>query len=212
MQLSNFAHTNFCHCGDAHGANYGKNTLNHHLQDCTQCVYHIYSVLKLLELQTQCCAQSVFWKKLQFSNLAHINFCCCGDAHHANYGKYTLNNHFQHCERFVYDISCVLKLLCCKQNVVRKVCFCENSSFLVLGILTFAYCGDAHGANYDKHTWNHHFQHCAHSLYDITVFSNFSSCKHNVLRKVCFGQNCSFLSLRILIFAYCGDAHHAKYA
>ena len=38
----------------------------------------------------------------------------------------------------------------------------------------------------------------------LTVVWNFSSCEHNVARKVFFGQNCSFLILRT-IFCYCGD-------
>ena len=32
------------------------------------------------------------------------------DAHHANYGKHSLNNHFQQCPHFVYEIYSVLKL------------------------------------------------------------------------------------------------------
>ena len=32
------------------------------------------------------------------------------DAHHANYGKHSLNNHFQHCPHCVYEIYSVLKL------------------------------------------------------------------------------------------------------
>ena len=38
------------YCDDAHHANYGKYSLNHHLQHCAQSVYQIYSVLKLLEI------------------------------------------------------------------------------------------------------------------------------------------------------------------
>ena len=51
------------------------------------------------------------FSKLQF--VLHIwllrNFYSC-DAHHANYGKHSLNNHFQQCPHFVYEIYSVLKL------------------------------------------------------------------------------------------------------
>ena len=35
----------------------------------------------------------------------------CGDAHHAIYGKHSLNHHLQHCAHSVYQIDSVLKLL-----------------------------------------------------------------------------------------------------
>ena len=38
------------YCGDAHHANYGKHSSNHHLQHCADSVYQTYSVLKLLEI------------------------------------------------------------------------------------------------------------------------------------------------------------------
>ena len=36
--------------GDAHHANYGKHSLNHHCRYCANCVYQIYSVFKLFEI------------------------------------------------------------------------------------------------------------------------------------------------------------------
>ena len=54
-----------------------------------------------------------FWNfsKLQFPFTFWLlrNFYC-GDAHHANYGKHRLNNHFQHCPDSVYEIYSVSKL------------------------------------------------------------------------------------------------------
>ena len=51
------------------------------------------------------------FSKLQF--VLHIwllrNFYSC-DAHHANYGKHSLNNHFQQWPHFIYVIYSVLKL------------------------------------------------------------------------------------------------------
>ena len=136
------------YCGDPHHANYGKHSLNHHLQHCAHSVYQIYSVFKLFEitvcfthfgfyeistpvvrimltkakyfksslptLRTQCisdlqrfetfpncCLFCTFWLLR--------NFYSC-DAHHANYGKHSLNNHFQHCPHCVYEIYSVFKL------------------------------------------------------------------------------------------------------
>ena len=39
--------------------------------------------------------------------------------------------------------------------------------FFTSWLLRNFYCGDAHHANYDKHSLNHHLQHCAHSVYQI---------------------------------------------
>ena len=51
------------------------------------------------------------FSKLQF--VLHIwllrNFYC-GDAHHAIYGKHSLNHHLQHCAHSVYQIYSVSKL------------------------------------------------------------------------------------------------------
>ena len=51
------------------------------------------------------------FSKLQF--VLHIwllrNFYSC-DAHHANYGKHSLSNHFQQWPHFIYVIYSVLKL------------------------------------------------------------------------------------------------------
>ena len=36
------------------------------------------------------------------------------------------------------------------------------------------YCVEAHHANYTKHSLNHHFQHCAHYVYEIySIFKDF---------------------------------------
>ena len=60
-------------------------------------VYKIYSVFKLFEVPV--C--SAHWL---FRNFSY------GDAHHANYGKLTLNHHFRHGAHSVYKIYSVLKL------------------------------------------------------------------------------------------------------
>ena len=83
---------------------------------------------------------TVFWN---FSKL-HFVFTFwllrkfyCGDAHHAIYGKHSLNHHLQHCAHSVYQIYSVLKLL------EITVCFthfgfCEISTPVVRIILTKA--------------------------------------------------------------------------
>ena len=57
--LSNFSNLQFLlhiltfrnfYSGDAHHANYGKHTLNHHFRHGAHSVYKIYSVLKLFEI------------------------------------------------------------------------------------------------------------------------------------------------------------------
>ena len=107
----------------------------------TQCI----SDLQRFEIFQNSCFFSTFWLLR--------NFYSC-DAHHANYGKHSLNNHFQQGAHSVYDIYSVLKLfkiaVCCAHLALRNF-----------------YCGDAHHANYGKHSFNHHFQHCAHSVYQI---------------------------------------------
>ena len=62
---------------------------------------------------------TVYIRFTVFSNVSKLQFVLhiwllrnfyCGDAHHANYGQHSLNNHFQQCPHFVYEIYSVLKL------------------------------------------------------------------------------------------------------
>ena len=61
------------------------------------------------------------------------------------------------------------------------------------------YSGEAHHANYDKHSLNHHFQHCAQGVYKIYNISKLFEIA------VCF---CTFWLIRNF---YSGDAPHANY-
>ena len=64
------------------------------------------------------------------------NFYPC-DAHHANYGKHSLNNHFQQCAHSVYEIYSVLKLF--KIAVCfAHFCFCEISTLVMRIMLSMA--------------------------------------------------------------------------
>ena len=69
-------------------------------------------------------------------------------------GNDDLNHHFRHGAHSVYKIYSVLELF---------------DLLFVLQIWHFwnFYSGDAHHANYGKHSLNHHFRHGAHSVYKI---------------------------------------------
>ena len=84
--------------GDPRHANYAKHSLHHHFQHCAKRVNQIYSLWKLFEIGVCFCTFLLLW-----------NFCS-GDAHHANYGKHTLNHHFQHSANCVYQIYSVWNL------------------------------------------------------------------------------------------------------
>ena len=83
---------------------------------------------------------------------------------------------------------------------------------LHIWLLRNFYCGDAHHANYGKHSFNHHFQDGAHSVYQIySVFKLFETA-------VCFAHFCfyeiSTLVMRIMLtmpnivlIITCNNAH-----
>ena len=72
--------------------------LNHHFRLGAHSVYEIYSVFKLFGF---CSLVWTFWLFRNFYS---------GDAHHANYGKHSLNHHFRHGANSVYQIYNVFKL------------------------------------------------------------------------------------------------------
>ena len=77
-----------------------------------------------------------------------------GNAHHANYGKHSLNHDFRHGAHSVYKIYSVSNFsICCL--------------FCTFGLFRNFYSVDANHANYGKHSLNHHFRHGAHSVYKI---------------------------------------------
>ena len=83
---------------DAPHANHGERCSSHLFWYCANWVNQIYSLLNLFEIGVCFCTFLLLW-----------NFCS-GDAHHANYGKHTLNPHFQHSANCVYQIYSVLNL------------------------------------------------------------------------------------------------------
>ena len=79
----------------------------------------------------------------------------CGDAHHAIYGKHSLNHHLQHCAHSAYQINSVLKLL--------KITVC----FTHFGFYEISTPAVRIMLNRGKHSLTNHFQQCAHSVYEI---------------------------------------------
>ena len=131
----------FCCFRNLNSAGYGKRCSNHHFQHCAQCVSETYSVLELFEIALCFCT---FW---------HIRNFYSGDAHHANYGKRSLDHHFQHCARSVYQILRIFKVF------KIAVCFAHFASYEIStpemrNLLTMV------------NSLNHHFLHCAHFLYE----------------------------------------------
>ena len=132
----------FC-SGGAPQANYGKHSLNPHFQHCAHCVYDIVQYLQPFR---NLCLFCTFW---------HIRNFYFGVSHHANYSKHSLNHHFLHCAHFVYQIYSVLKVF------EIAVWFCT------VWLLRNFCSGDAHLANYGKHSLYNPFQHCPHCVYEI---------------------------------------------
>ena len=186
--------------GDAHHANYWKDSLNHHFQYCTQCI----SDLQRFEIFRNSSFFSTFWLLR--------NFYSC-DAHHANYGKHSFNHHFQQSAHSVYEIYSVLKpfkiAVCfthlaftkfllrwcapwklwwtllkssfptldtlCRLDLQCFPTFRNCSLFCTFLLLRNFYFGDAPHGNYGEHCSSHHFRHWTHTVQiRFTAFSNFS--------------------------------------
>ena len=89
------------------------------------------------------------------------------------------------------DTLCRLDLQCFQ--TFRNCCL-----FCAFWLIRNIYSGDAHDANYCKHTLNHHFQYWTQCISDLQCFQTF--------------RNCSFFCTSWLLRNfYCGDAHYAKY-
>ena len=109
----------------------------------TQCI----SDLQHFETFRNCCLFCTFWLIRNFYS---------GDANHANYGKRSLDHHFQHCAQSVYQILRIFKAF------KIAVCFAHFASYEVStpemrNMLTMA------------NSLNHHFLHCAHCVYEIYI-------------------------------------------
>ena len=128
--------------GDAHDANYCKHSLNHHFQHWTHSVYQIYSVLNLLTIAV-CFTHLAFTKFLLW-------WCASCQLWQTQF-KLSFPT---------LPTLCIGDLQCFQS-------FQNGSFFFTSWLLRNFYYGDAHHANYGKHSLNNHFQHCAHSVYQI---------------------------------------------
>ena len=123
------------------------------------------------------------------------------DAHHANHGKYSLNDHFWHGAHSVYKIYSDFKLFetaVCSAHfdsfeistsvmriirimrIIRKQCmydwqrfeiFRKCSLFCTFWLFRNFYFSDAHHANHNKYSLNDHFWNGANSVY--MIYSDF---------------------------------------
>ena len=128
--------------------------------------------LQCFQTFRNCCLFCVFWL---------IRNIYSGDAHDANYYKRSLNHHFQYWTHSVYQIYSVFKLF---ETAVfsAPLGFYEISTVVMRIMLNMA-----------KHSFNHHFQHCAHSVYQI----------YSVLKlfkiAVCFAHFCCYESSTLVM-------------
>ena len=108
---------------------------------------------------------TVFWnfsKLLFVCTFWHIRNLYCGEAHHANYTKHSLNLHFQHCAHRVYHIYSICKVF------EMAVCFAHIGLFEIWTALIFTMLAMVNVVQII-------ISDIAHSVYlRFTVFWNFS--------------------------------------
>ena len=160
--------------GEPHHANYSKHSLNDHFQHCAHCVFDIYSICKVFEM--------VFVLHiLAYSKLEPRSFSPC------ELWWTLFKSSFQTLRTVcIWDLQCF--------ETFRNCCF-----FCTFWHIRNFYSGEAHHANYSKHSLNHHFQHCAQCVYETyRVFKVFQIA-------------ISFAHFFLLRNFYSGDAPHANY-
>ena len=139
----------FCCFRNLNSAGYGKHCWNHYFQHCALCVYDIYSICKVFEMAV-CFAHIGWfeiWTALILTMLAMVNVVqiIISDIAHSVYLRFSVFWTFRNCCLF------------CTFWHIRNF-----------------YSGEAHHANYTKHSSSHHFQHCAHCVYEIySIFNVF---------------------------------------
>ena len=117
--------------------------------------------LQCLETFRNCCLFCTFWLIRNFYS---------GHEQHVNYGKHSLNDHYQHCAHCAYDIYSIFK--------VFEIAVCFSPFWLIRNLN----CTDSHHPSYGERYSIHHFQHCAQCVYEIySVFKVFEIA-------VCFGH------------------------
>ena len=156
-----FWHFRNFYSGEAHHANYSKHSLNDHFQRCAHWVYEIYSIFQVFEIPVYFAHIGIFELSTPVRRImltmANIVQIIISNIAHSVYMRFTVFSKFS-------KLLFVLHILAYSKFLFR--------------------C--AHYANYDKHSLNHHFQDCAHSVYQIyslmklfviaVSFANFAFC------------------------------------
>ena len=125
--------------GDAHDANHGKYSLNHHFRHGVHSVYKIYSVFKLFE-NAVCFAHFAFFEistpvmRIMLT-MANIVWIIISNIAHSVYIRFKAFETFRNC-----------------------------SLFCTFWLFRNFYSVDAPHANLGKHSLNHYLQHSAHSV------------------------------------------------
>ena len=140
----------------------------------TLCIWH----LQYFQSFRNFCLFCTYWLIRNFYS---------GEANHANYGKHSLNHHLLHCAHFVYEIYSVFKFS-------KWLVF-----FCTLLLIRNFYSGHEQNVKYGKHSLNHHFQYCAHCVYEIYIV-------FKVFEMAAFF--CTFWLIRNL---NCADSDHTSY-
>ena len=129
--------------GHEQNVNYSKHSLNLHFQHCAHSVYDIYSIWKVFEMAVCFAHIGLFeiWTPRILTMLAMVNVV-----------QIIISN--------IAQFVCIWDLQCFQS--FRNCCL-----FRRFWLIRNFYSGAEHHANYSKHSLNNHFQHCAHSVYQI---------------------------------------------
>ena len=178
---------------DAHHGDYDERCSNHHFRSWAQIVYHIYSVLKIIEV-TVCFAHfgiyeistPVLRTILTMVNVVQI---ILSDIAHSVYITFTVFWNFSKL-LFVLHILAFTKFLLrwcapwwlwwtffkssfpklsthCISHLERFESYRNYSLFCTFWHWRNLYSGATHHANYGERSSNHHFRHWSHSVYQI---------------------------------------------
>ena len=126
--------------GDAHHGNYGERCSNHHFRRWAHIEYHIYSVLKIIEI-TVCFAHFGFYEistpvKQNMLTMVYLVQIIISDIAHTVFITFTV---FWNFSKFLFVLH-------------------------ILALRNFYY-GDAHPADYGERCSKHPLKHCANCLY-----------------------------------------------
>ena len=128
--------------------------------------------LQCFETFRNCCLFCIFW---------HIRNFYCGEAHHANYSKHSLNYHFQHCADCVYEIYSIFKVF------EIAVCFAHFAVFEIWTQLAMV--------NVFKSSFPTLRTLC---IWDLQCFQSFRN-------------GCLFCTFWLIWNLNCTDSHHPSY-